>query len=501
MASNPSSSPRTGTIVVAGQSIQVTQSPGQEIGFVDLAGDAQGTPTLNKGATLYIRGWAADTAGGAPVQSVTILIDGNSVGTATLGSARPDVAQAFNRSDYTNSGWSFQMSTSALIAGQHKVTATGAGPSGTALLVKSPMVTITIPSGQEIGFVDLAGNAQGGSTVPKGATLYVGGWATDTATGAPVQTVTVFIDGNSAGTATLGSARPDVAQAYNRSDYTNSGWSFQMSTAALSVGQHSVTATAAGNSGTGTLTGTRTFTVSAGGGQEIGFVDMAGDAQGGSTVGKGATLFVRGWATDTVTGAPVQSVTVFVDGNSAGLANLGDARPDVAQAYSRSDYTNSGWDFQMPAGSLSLGQHAVTANAAGPSGTGPLTITRTINVVAGGGQEVGYVDMAGDAQGGGTISQTGTLYVRGWAADTASGAPVQTVTVFLDGNSIGIASLGGSRPDVASAFNRSDYTNSGWSFQISAGSVNTGQHSVTAAATGSSGTGPLVRTRTINVTP
>jgi hypothetical protein len=31
-----------------------------------------------KGATLYVFGWAANTAAGVPVQSVTVFVDGNS---------------------------------------------------------------------------------------------------------------------------------------------------------------------------------------------------------------------------------------------------------------------------------------------------------------------------------------------------------------------------------------------------------------------------------------
>jgi hypothetical protein len=216
-------------------------------------------------------------------------------------------------------------------------------------------------------------------------------------------------------------------------------------------------------------------------------------------VAKGATLYVRGWAADTASGAPVQSVTVFVDGSSAGTATLGAARSDVAQAFNRSDYTNSGWNFQMSTGALSVGSHSVTATAAGSSGTGPLLRTKTVNITAG--QEIGYVDMAGDVQGGATVAQGGTLYVRGWAADTASGAPVQSVTVLVDGSSVGTATLGAARPDVAQAFNRSDYANSGWNFQMSAGTLTVGSHSVTATAAGSSGTGSLLRTKTVNITP
>ena len=244
---------------------------------------------------------------------------------------------------------------------------------------------------------------------------------------------------------------------------------------------------------------TWSFTTTGSGGQETGFVDMAGDVQGGATVVKGATLYVRGWAADTVSGAPVQSVTIFVDGNSVGTATLGAARPDVAQAFNRSDYTNSGWNLQMSTAALTVGSHSVTATAAGPSGTGPLLRPRTVNITAG--QVLGFVDMAGDTQGGPTVTQGGTLYVRGWAADTASGAPVQSVTVLIDGNSVGNATLGAARSDVAQAYSRSDFTNSGWTFQMSAGTLTVGQHSVTATAAGASGTGTLTRTRTVNITP
>ena len=116
------------------------------------------------------------------------------------------------------------------------------------------------------------------------------------------------------------------------------------------------------------------------GGPPAGFVDLAGDLQGGTTVAKGGTLYVRGWAADTASGAPLQSVTVYVDGSSAGNATLGISRPDVAKAFDRSDYTNSGWNFQMSTATLSVGAHSVTATATGTSGTGPLTRTKTVNI-------------------------------------------------------------------------------------------------------------------------
>ena len=78
---------------------------------------------------------------------------------------------------------------------------------------------------------------------------------------------------------------------------------------------------------------------------------------------------------------------------------------------------------------------------------------------------------------------------------------IGTEVCDVDGNSVGNATLGSARPDVAQAFSRSDYTNGGWSLQMSAGTLSVGQHAVTATATGSSGAGPLVRSRTVNITP
>jgi hypothetical protein len=114
-----------------------------EIGFVDRAGDPKGAETVPTAGTLSIWGWAADTAKGAPVDRVMVYVDGISTGAATLGAPRRDVEKYFSRSDYSNSGWSFQMSASKLSPGKHTVTATASGPSGTAQLAPSRTITIT----------------------------------------------------------------------------------------------------------------------------------------------------------------------------------------------------------------------------------------------------------------------------------------------------------------------------------------------------------------------
>jgi len=460
---------------------------GTEIGVLDAAGDTNGGPNLVRGDTVFVRGWASDTSTGAPVFEVTIYVDGSPLGTATLGGLRPDVAQAYNRSDYTNSGWNFSASTSNLAVGSHTVTAVAHGFSATTSLSGSKTINITSPNGgrQTVGFVDTAGDANGMPVVIRGNTLYVQGWAADNVSGAPVLNVTVFIDGFGVGSATLGVSRPDVAQAFGSVNFLNSGWTFQLSTSILSVGSHVVSASASGPSGTVLLTGSKSVNITQqGGGQEIGFVDFAGATNGSSTsVIQGGTLLVRGWAADTATGAPVQTVSVFIDGVFAGTATLGSARPDVAAANNRSDYTNSGWTFQMSTSSLSLASHSVTASASGSSGTATLAGNKSFTVTnQSASQVIGFLDAADLG--------TNTITARGWAADLATGAPVQNVLVTVDGIFSVLATLGVPRPDVATALNRPDFTNSGWTATIFFSSP-VGSHTFTATATGPSGTAPL----------
>jgi len=114
----------------------------------------------------------------------------------------------------------------------------------------------------------------------------------------------------------------------------------------------------------------------------IGFVDGAGDSKRAETISAAGILVVFGWAADTAKGAPVDRVMVYVDGISAGAATLGQTRGDVERYFGRSDYSNSGWDFKMPASLLSPGKHTVTATASGPFGTIQLAPNRTITITA-----------------------------------------------------------------------------------------------------------------------
>jgi hypothetical protein len=95
-----------------------TVSTGPPFGFVDQAVDASTKSTnVGQAGSLVVSGWAADPQDGAPVSQVQILIDGTTIGNATVGLSRPDVK------GYPNSGWWLKVSASGLSLGTHTVSA------------------------------------------------------------------------------------------------------------------------------------------------------------------------------------------------------------------------------------------------------------------------------------------------------------------------------------------------------------------------------------------
>jgi hypothetical protein len=84
-----------------------------------------------------------------------------------------------------------------------------------------------------------------GSTVS--GTVTVVGWAIDntTSVGTAIGSVQVKVDGAVVGTATYGLSRPDVCNAWpGRPGCPNVGYSFQLNTATLSPGPHTITVSA-----------------------------------------------------------------------------------------------------------------------------------------------------------------------------------------------------------------------------------------------------------------
>lgn len=247
----------------------ITVATDAPFGNTDSSRGSDNTTNVPQGTNLFTRGWAADKVDGAPVARVEVRIDNVSIGNASLGYSRPDVAQAYNDQRYLNSGWQLNYNIGNLSPGAHSVTAVAYNKAGTgALLYGNLQINVTAAS-VPFGFQDSARGPDGSSSVPQNANLLVQGWAADKIDGAPVARVVMYIDNNQVGTASLGYPRPDVAQAFNDQRYLYSGWQFTYNVGTLALGNHTVTSVAYNKAGASaqltTYGGSGNFIVTSGG--------------------------------------------------------------------------------------------------------------------------------------------------------------------------------------------------------------------------------------------
>ncbi len=333
--------------------------------------------TVGQADSLQVSGWVADVQDGAPLSNVTLLIDGTSIGTPTLGIAKAEVAKTYG-TQYLNSGFQMLYAVSSLALGSHNVTVTAVDSGGrsTTFGPVSFTVAAVAVSGPPLGQLGPAVDSiTSSTTVGQSDSVNINGWVFNPGVGVTMQSVTVSIDGNSVGSPTMGIARSGVA-ATNGSTYLNSGYQLLYPASSLSLGSHNVTVTATSPGGLSTTFGPVSFTVAtvAGAGSPIGAIDPSV----GTSVNQSGSVDISGWVFDPGNGVTMQSVTAYIDGNAVGTPTLGIARTGVAKTYG-SQYRNSGFQLNYPASSLSLGTHAVTVIAIDPGGhsttLGPLWFT------------------------------------------------------------------------------------------------------------------------------
>ncbi|HEX4006891.1 MAG TPA: NHL repeat-containing protein [Acidobacteriaceae bacterium] len=249
------------------KSFTVTASPVAGPPFGALGGAIDATThstTVAIADPLLVYGWAADVHDGAPVSSVTVLLDGAAAGNASLGIARPDVVANSGQSAYLHSGWTFTTYPAGLALGKRSVTAVATDSLGLSTTFGPKTITVAAApvDGPPFGSLDKAeDSATGSATVSQSDGLLVSGWAADHHDGAPVSSVTILIDGAAAGNATLGLSRPDVAKAENNPSDLHSGWKFTSSASGLTLGTHTVTAVALDSLGLSTQLEIRVITV------------------------------------------------------------------------------------------------------------------------------------------------------------------------------------------------------------------------------------------------
>jgi len=101
------------------------------------------TPASKSGPRhLLAQGWAVSAVPGAPLTTVTLLVDGNAIAETKIFMARPDVASAFGRPDFEKSGWRIDAPLKRLGSGKHPVTVRATNKNGDELIV--PGVPLTL---------------------------------------------------------------------------------------------------------------------------------------------------------------------------------------------------------------------------------------------------------------------------------------------------------------------------------------------------------------------
>ena len=101
---------------------------------------------------------------------------------------------------------------------------------------------------------------------------------------------------------------------------------------------------------------------------------------------------------------------------------------------------------------------------------------------------VGHIDGVQDSSKA-AVRSGETVTVSGWAADTARGAPVEKVILWVAGvRRIGEIRQFRPRPDVAAAHSRQDFLQSGWLGEFSIGDLKPGRYELRAKAVADDGT-------------
>lgn len=216
------------------------------------------------------------------------------------------------------------------------------------------------------------------TSIGQSGTAYFAGWAADSEDGVSINRVELRISGNGltnyliSPNATLGVLRNDVASGTGHPEWANSGWYLNWATTPLSPGTYTVSATAWDTSSLrSSLPSSKTITITANT-APFGNLDVAWEKTSHSSSISRATgtLLAGGWSADSESGSPL-TVSLFIDNVNvtANATKTTAQRPDVVSAFSRQDYLNSGFNFELAGSALSLGTHTAKVTSVDAMGT------------------------------------------------------------------------------------------------------------------------------------
>lgn len=175
---------------------------------------------------------------------------------------------------------------------------------------------------------------------------------------------------------------------------------------------------------------------------------------------------VSGWFLD---GASVSKIEVLVDQNVMGEAIYGDPRPDIGSVFPDYNNNNCGFHFDLDTTKLTSGTHSLTVRETGSNGVQTTLSGKPINVS----NNLPPIGSLENPKGLETIS--GTYTVKGWFLDQNI---VSKIEVLVDGEVMGEAIYGDSRPDIASRYPQYNNNNCGFHFDLNSTMLSNGSHTI-----------------------
>ncbi len=417
---------------------------------------------------IKISGWAISYYG---VSRVDIYVDGKCVGSVAKDSfsSRSDIEDKFGGAGYEdalNSGYSFSLPDGTLSSGTHSVRVASVNDRGNAIWSASKSFTVKVPEDQT-GLEKPSGAYKGDVTVS--------GWAISRF---GINRVDVYVDGKFYGSVPGNSftARTDIATKYagkGYNDISHSGFSYTIANLRLAAGTHVVRTAEIDNKGKAVWSSPKSFTMTAPSNR------FCIDKPSGTYTGN---ITVSGWA---ISHVGINRVDIYVDGKGAGsVKNAGmTKRTDVERIYANSGYNDmahSGFSYTIPGVNLSGGNHSVRVAVIDNSGKVIWSATKTFTVVAPS-MQVNLDQPSG--------SYSGDIAVSGWAI---SHFGISRTDVYVDGKGMGSVKNADmtERTDVERIFANKGYNDmahSGFFYNISAGTLSHGTHTIRMAVIDKSG--------------
>jgi hypothetical protein len=356
------------------------------------------------------------------------------------------------------------------------------------------------------------------AAVPRGAVLFVRGWALHLNETEPAHTVLVSIDAARSYTARVGTARHDVAEQSGNPAFAACGFEAVVPTGRLTPGEHRVTVSVLDRA-TGQYAGFcdgATFTVVATNGVMLpqlpyregssrGNIDQVVDESNGNgfeepdqpfTVSRGARLYVRGWTCAKAPVAAFDEVYAVVDGEHVFRASYGSPRPDIAEFLEAPPGVDAlGFEVSIATGELAAGKHDVevvgVSAGAGVVDRTPIALRIIVGEALPAHIPLRETTLASIddvvrieqsvATGAGAplrLVRGDRLFVRGWAIDESSKSLAAGVVLAIDGTREVIALYGLPRPDVAATLGNDDLTRCGFTAEIASDDLSAGIHTV-----------------------